>query len=320
MRRHAVAVIVLLGATACSLPAADATPRQGLLAYSLGATGAGGGGKVFIAGRDGGTPRRVGTGGIPALSADGTRVAFVQGRLGVPGTTLVVESVAGTLIRRMSLPPSSQLIGWAGNEVVAEGFDGGIYLRGTDEPRWRVLVPTSSPLLYAASSPDGSQIALTDGNLWVVPAAGGAPAQLTTDGQAQAAAWGPAGIAYGTPAGAGDIWMIQADGSGAHQLTHTGAAIVPVAFDAAGDRLLAANPPLNNGRVWAVDVTTGDARPLTPLVGGLYGQAISPDGRTVYAGLGCETAGGTGELESIPFAGGKLHALVEGACEGSWVG
>jgi hypothetical protein len=63
-----------------------------------------------------------------------------------------------------------------------------------------------------------------------VPTAGGTPTQLTTDGQATAAAWGPAGIAYGrADIGHSDIWLIQPDGSGARQITHTSASIVPVA-------------------------------------------------------------------------------------------
>jgi hypothetical protein len=323
--RLTLAVVVLLGIAGWSLSASSAATGSGLLAYSAGATGAGGGGKVFIARRDGDSPRRVGTGGIPVLSADGKRIAFVQGPWGDAAKTLVVESISGTLIRRMSLPPSSQPIGWAGDEIIAEGFDGAIHLRSVDEPNWRTLIPATSHLWFAATSPDGSQIALTDGNLWVIPTAGGTPAQLTTDGQATAAAWGPAGIAYGTTAAHTDIWLIQPDGSGARQITSAGAGIVPVAFDTDGNHLLAANPPLNNGRIWAVDLTTGAARPLTPLEGDLFPQAISPDGRTVYAAIGCGAAAGQrgipmGILESIPFAGGKPHVLVQGACRGSWIG
>ena len=86
-----------------------------------------------------------------------------------------------------------------------------------------------------------------------------------------------------------------------------------------GTKLLAAIPPSHNGQLWAVDVRTGDARPLTPFVGDLYAQGLSNDGQTVLAAVGC---GGMprpyGYLETIPFAGGKPHVIVRGPCRASW--
>jgi hypothetical protein len=115
--------------------------------------------------------------------------------------------------------------------------------------------------------------------------------------------------------------MVQPDGSGLHQLTQTHAGIWPIAFDAAGDRLLGANPALNNGRLWAVDVPTGTARALTGWVGDLFGLGISRNGKTVYASVGCgATVVARGQLESFPFTGGRPRVFAQGACYGSWFG
>jgi hypothetical protein len=58
--RVTLAVGVLLCIGGWSLSAAGAATGSGLLAYSTGATGAGGGGKVFIARPNGDSPRRIG--------------------------------------------------------------------------------------------------------------------------------------------------------------------------------------------------------------------------------------------------------------------
>jgi hypothetical protein len=156
-------------------------------------------------------------------------------------------------------------------------------------------------------------------NLYIVALAGGAPRQLTTTGDVAGATWGGRGIAYGRLGSNPGLWLIQPDGTGDHLVTADGDGLVPVAFDAAGDRLLAQNPAMHNGRLWAVDLTTGAARALTDWVGDLYGQALSRDGSTVYAAIGC---GGIpsahGQLEAIPFAGGQPRLLVDGPCRGSW--
>jgi hypothetical protein len=105
------------------------------------------------------------------------------------------------------------------------------------------------------------------------------------------------------------------DGSDQHQLTHTHAGIYPAAWSADGRRMLAAYPATNNGKLYAVDVEAGTARPLTPFVGDLYAQGISRDGRTVLAAIGCgEVLSPHGLVETIPFSGGPPTVIARGPC------
>jgi hypothetical protein len=77
-------------------------------------------------------------------------------------------------------------------------------------------------------------------------------------------------------------------------------------------------PATNNGKLYAVDVASGAARPLTPFVGDLYAQGLSRNGRTVLAAIGCgELATPYGLVETIPFTGGHPTVLVRGPCRAS---
>ncbi len=323
-------MLIVVVATLVVAATAGATATHApLLAYSIGKKDPNHTGVVYLARPNGSDPRRYGSGNMPMLSADGSQVAFTLGVYGRP-QTLVVGSTAGPSRQRFMLPARSELAGWAGPSVVIDAAGTGLLVRGPSDPGVRAIVPATidgdrTPL-YAGPSPDGQQLlvlgyGLTGSDLFVVDVADGTIHQLTTDGSVLDAAWGPQGIAFGDGGVHGDIWMIQPDGSGLHQLTQAHAGIVPIAFDAAGDRLLAANLPLNNGRLWAVDVASGAARALTRWEGDLFALSISRDGKTVYADLGCgETVGGVGELESFPFAGGPPRVFARGACSGSWSG
>jgi hypothetical protein len=76
---------------------------------------------------------------------------------------------------------------------------------------------------------------------------------------------------------------------------------------------------MHNGKLYAVDTTTGTTRALTDFVGDLYAQGLSRDGKTVLAAIGC---GGMtspfGLVETIPFAGGKPTVIARGPCRASW--
>jgi Tol biopolymer transport system component len=169
--------------------------------------------------------------------------------------------------------------------------------------------PDSQKLVYLRSDRAG-------GDLVVADLQSGDTTPLTDDDASGSPVWGAGVIAYDRDK---DVWLIDGDGSHARRLTHTGAGIVPVAWSADGSRLLAANPPLNNGRLWVVDAATGRAHALTGWTGDLYGQTLSRDGSTVLAGVGC---GGRptpfGLIETIPFAGGAPRVLVRGPCRATW--
>lgn len=167
-------------------------------------------------------------------------------------------------------------------------------------------------------SPDGGEVAFTTGAGGIaVHALGGGPTRRLAGGTGPV--WGPQAIAFHRGAGLrGDVWTVR-PGSEPIRLTRTHAGVFPVAWSADGTRLLAANPAMHNGRLWAVDAPSGNARPLTDWRGDLYGQGISYDGRTVLAAIGCGgMIGPAGVVETIPFAGGKPTVVVKGPCRASW--
>jgi hypothetical protein len=321
-------MVVVVGATlVVAATAGAAASRAPVLAYSIASKVPNRTGVVYLARPNGSDPRRYGAGDMPMLSADGSQVAFTVGVYARP-QVLVVGSTTGASRQKLAIPARAQLVGWAGSSVVVQDANG-LVVGGTADLGWRTLVPATfdgdrSPE-FAGASPDGQHLLVlgysTASDLFVVDVADGAVHQLTTDGAVTGAAWGPQGIAYADGGVHGDIWMVQPDGSGLHQLTNVQAGFFPVAFDAAGDRLLAANPALHNGRLWAVDVPSGTARALTGWVGDLFALGISRDGKTVYAGLGCGGLAGWGErqLEAFPFTGGRPRVFAQGACRGSWV-
>jgi dipeptidyl aminopeptidase/acylaminoacyl peptidase len=170
-------------------------------------------------------------------------------------------------------------------------------------------------------SPDGSRIVYdrfdqTGADLEVFDTRTGRMRKLTRDHRSMFPVWGPRGIAYERDR---DVWLLDPSRGRTRRLTRTRARIYPAAWSADGRRLLAANPATHNGRVWAVDVRSGRARDLTGWVGDLFPQGLSRNGKTILAAIGC---GGTvspfGVVETLPFAGGRAHVIVQGPCRASW--
>lgn len=90
------------------------------------------------------------------------------------------------------------------------------------------------------------------------------------------------------------------------------------AWSADGTRMLAAYPATHNGQLYAVDVASGSARPLTPFVGDLFPQGLSRNGRTVLAAIGCGgLATPYGLVETIPFTGGHATVIIRSPCRAS---
>ena len=210
-------------------------------------------------------------------------------------------------------PNSRRIAFWAGEKP------GLVFV---DIPSGKLKV-THLPISDFSFSPDSRRIAyVANGDLYVMPAHGGQPIRLTGDRKSLGPVWGRLGIAFTrfTHDAHGEIWLTHGRKHDARQLTHTGDyAIFPAFFSADGKELLAANPAMHNGRLWAVDVPSGNARPLTPWVGDLFPQGLSRDGRTVLASIGCGgMIGPYGVVETIPFAGGKPHVIVRGPCRASW--
>ena len=107
------------------------------------------------------------------------------------------------------------------------------------------LGPVSDPLWmrYGAISPDGSQVAFAyQGNLFVVPAAGGTARLLVAHGQRSFhPVWAPDGrsLAYAAEVyGNQDVYLISAEGGPARRLTTHSANEVPLGFTPDGREVL----------------------------------------------------------------------------------
>jgi hypothetical protein len=266
----------------------------------------------------------------PALSPDGTRIAFARITTRPRSVAIYVVSTAGgdpVLLRRVRGPHAfvTDLV-WSpdGTRLVSGEYSGYFLLRARPGARaHRIFASGGGPTF----SPDGTQIAyqrfkgqLSD--VWVYVLATGKKRPVMRNGLSLAPVWGPNAIAFSRATGRGvhyDIWLAQFPGDRARRLTHTRAGIVPVAWSGDGSRLLAANPAVHNGRLWAVDADTGHARLLTAWTGDLFGQGLSKDGETILAAIGCGgLASPLGRVETLPFAGGDPHVILTGPCRASW--
>jgi Tol biopolymer transport system component len=254
--------VALLALLLLPVGVASAAGPQPLLLFT---TGAGAGGTDVVVQHPDGSGRTSLTGGVglardPAWSPDGQRVAFATNR---------------------------ETNGTGPSEIDVVGADGsGLYAVTRDAP--------AGHSRFAPSwSPDGSQLAYLESNgatsesadLWVVPATGGTPRRLTTDGRAKrGVAWQPGGslllyddadptsaswglwtadtatgallrIANTRPFGNGEAGYWSPDGS-------------RIAFPVADGRLEVVAPDGSNARVLAPSGVAG-------------GLTWSPDGRSV---------------------------------------
>jgi len=334
MGRLAIALAaVVLGATACGTATSlrSAAPLRNVLVYakpsrSFRVAMSAAPKTIWRARLDGTHAKRLASGNYPAVSPDGRWIAFGRGAnlLVMPAAggaaervyTFTGKDAGGQLSDAPTWAPDSRHLAFFGSDglVVLQPFSHRAQVVAEHAAPWFSFSPDSRKIVYSAGGPTGD-------DLYVIPIRGGTPVRLTFDHKSLAPVWGKPGIAFFrfTHGPFSDIWL--SDGRPHHirQLTHTRAGAWPVAFSADGKELLAANPASHNGRLWAVDVTTGSARTLTPWVGDLFPQGLSVDGRTVLAAIGC---GGMispyGYIETIPFAGGKPHVIVHGPCRASW--
>jgi Tol biopolymer transport system component len=275
---------------------------------------------------------RLATGADSMISPDGRWVVYRRDTHSQPTQLLVISSEGGTP-RLLSASSYDPVVWSPDSRLVAADAPGRLAIVDVRSGKSTTLhLPEAS--FGFSFSPDGSELAFTESkgsgqNVYTVSTHGGVIRRLTSDGRSGFPLWGPSGIAFerfgvdgqGDRCGNchGDVWLMDANGGGVRQLTNTHAGIYPSAWSWDGTRLLAAYPATHNGKLYAVDVSTGHTRALTGFVGDLYAQGLSRNGHTVLAAIGC---GGTqspfGIVETIPFAGGKPTVIAHGPCRASW--
>lgn len=319
-----LSVVLACGASASVQPKA-AGALQGILVYAKAVHpyAPNSSENVWRANPAGGDRRILATNaGTPAVSPDGRYAAYTSG-----GKIFVVRTAGGHASAVYTLGGKSAGLGappeWAPD---SRSF---AFWAGEKPGLVFVAVPSGTvtathlPIDDFSFSPDSRRIAyVLHGDLYVMPAGGGPRIRLTDDHKSIAPVWGKLGIVFTrfTHNARGNIWLTGSRKHDARQLTHAGGyAFFPAFFSADGKKLLAANPAMHNGRLWAVSVPDGTARRLTGWVGDLFPQGLSADGTTVLASIGCGgRIGPYGVIETIPFAGGKPHVIVHGPCRASW--
>jgi Tol biopolymer transport system component len=239
-----------------------------------------------------------------AYSADGQRIAYCSGEGGGPvqvwtmkqnGTDKQqVTHLSGAAIFPDFSPDGSTIVftakpaGSPTRDIYVIGSDGGGLTRLTNNGS------ADGNNAYPAFSPDGSKIVFTSDRtgtwqVYVMDANGDHPTQLTFDPQPkdQVPDWSPDGskiayladthgIADTVSPSWGDIWVMNADGSGKRQLTN-GASFYGTAWSPDGTRIATLDWPTRT--IYTIDAATGgDAQAVHPGPGVQFVAGWQPRG------------------------------------------
>ena len=242
------------------------------------------------------TPSKVTGGGAPAVSPDGRRIAYFSDRSGV--SQLYAIGADGT--NEFQVTHGSDRAGspatWAPDQrqLTFTTFmrdTTRVFTIGTDGGGLRQIAV--APGRMAVPSPDRRRVVYSIGDwkankLMTADLDGGNARQIFDSSSiAWNMKWSPDGkqIAFtGRDEGGGDlaVFVMNADGSGRHQVTHIvrekGNAQVP-AWSTDGHQLAMQV----SGVIWTVDLATGMARELTPHPSGYVDETPSwfPDGKQI---------------------------------------
>ena len=228
----------------------------------------------------------------PAVSPDGSQIAFISADPGEPYQVFVVNADGSGRRQVTTSPPAKSQPAWSpdGSRIayVANSFD----VDGqTDTEIWSVTLNGTNPSqltantvadTYPAWSPDGSRIAFVRGfDVWVMNSTGGGEANLTPtigtpcppegcyQGRDGEPSWSPDGsrIAYvhgfdRLDGGIPNIWTMEPDGDGKTNITQsTSVAFTTPAWSPAGDRLAAtgstSTPSGSNRDIWVMNAGGG---------------------------------------------------------------
>jgi len=173
------------------------------------------------------------------LSPDGRTIAFMTdghvATIGTDGTGLVIltqglNSNDGDAQNGVSWSPDGTQIAYAANnDIYVMNADGSNARRLTTDPGGDYYPAWSSDdvIVYWHGSAHGQDGGPPNSEIYTIPATGGTPSRLTHDNVSSIeAAWSPDGkrIAYWS---GGELWVMRADGSGAHHVYTDGGVWAP---------------------------------------------------------------------------------------------
>ena len=151
---------------------------------------------------------------------------------------------------------------------------------------WRAL--TANGLSESPSwSPDGKRIAyVQESDIYIIDAGGGTPVRLTQTKANGAPRWSPDGarLAFSNwSVGSGDVFIVNADGSGLTNVTQSSASEYDPSWSPDGARLAFASrtPGTDQFAVSVVDVDGSNVKRLASLIDYPSAPAWSPDGRQI---------------------------------------
>jgi Tol biopolymer transport system component len=343
----ALAGLVTLGIAAGTAGNAATTTTPQLLAFVKPPNGLADP-SVYLANGDGtGVHRLAARADQPLVSPNGQMVAVVDVATG--GPALLIYNIATgarrpffwtdtQLAQPLAWSPDSRYLAVAlnGNYVNSDG-NSGIDIIDTSGYTQRLIA--HGYISGASFSPDGTdRVAYASGtsqqskapvNLHVAFPDGSSPAQVTFDGHSLFPVWGASGIAFAheTPQkdGTPDFQIVLITPRGNIQLTHVKVSfltsgLVPLAFDAGGNHLLAEFEGQDQGYAYTITLSTRKLHELLVKGRQVQGLAISGDGSQLLVDSN-ETGGlfnKSDVVEQVPFAGGNTaHVLAHGE-EASW--
>jgi TolB protein len=225
--------------------------------------------------------RRLGPGVEPALSADGTRIAFV--RSNGAGTGIWVMGVDGSGLRQITSNPKwmDESPSWSpdGTQIAfARGIAPGrlrrIYVVNVDGTGLEPLTDPDWDRFEPAWSSDGSQIAFATAGpgtieasgqppqIWVMSADGSRQRQLTSvPAGAWRPAWSPDGSQIAFDDGGDGMYVIDVDGSGLRKLGPPGGFYPTWSPD--GDRIAFTGGSDDHHQILSMNLDGEDVDPLT---------------------------------------------------------
>lgn len=343
-RRLAAALVVALALSGLYVAVAAHASRAALLTYiensrTLHPS-------VELANVTGGDPRRLGAGSSAMLAPDGGSVAVVQ-ELAPPDNStselLVYPASGGAGMKLYHCPGFLTVYGWSSDSklilascphglndsgpllVIAAGGGSVATISSGVIDGASFATNSSDDVVYALGA---TQLLTAPVNLYRSSPAGGERRQITHGGISTSPVWGPRYIVFARTtsrstvnAPINQLWSIAPNGSGARQLTHMSVnaladGLVPVAFSANGEHLLAGFTGTDQSASWVVDLADKTAVPRRLIDSENTPDAISRDGGTVLLTNGFE--GQPTSVESVPWGGGKPTVLARRGANASW--